>query len=311
MASPLSELLAEASDPTTPSTRLREISQLPNSSERTAVRQALAANPNLEGELLWELAIECPAAVADNPGLRLIQLREPAWWTQCGTGALLSLLSVMGEKAPDDARSHLFEQIATELTSDCTLQIRGDYTCSVSHDITIEWQPDRDTEPQKSEPCHATDSASDDFVLHFKCLGDYIGSIALMRKPETSVELCDVLEALLPSHQGALDWDTLSKCGWEEIDFGMDDAYWELDNCEPDLPDWQFDADLMTGYSGTVAVNDPTGCSHEILLPQGDPDFVKSNPVPEFDLSQVLFVQHLDSRLIVQRLRSAFLLEGA
>lgn len=309
MDSTLAKLLAEASDPTTPSTRLRAISQLQNASERTAIRQALAANPNLDEELLWELAIEFPAAVADNPGLQLNQLREPAWWTQCGTGALLSLLSVMREKAPEQARSFLFEQIATDLISDCKLQVCGEYSCSISRDITVEWQHEWDSKPETSVLSHATDSASEDFILHFKCLGDYIGSIALMRKPETSAKLCDALESLLPSQQGALDWDTLSRCGWEEIDFGMDDAYWELDHHEPNLPDWEFDAELMNDYGGTVTVNDPTGCSHVIPVPPGDTDFVKSNPVPEFDLSQVLSVQYPEPQLIIKRLRAAFLLE--
>lgn len=309
MASPLAELLAEASDPTTPTTRLREISQHQSTSERTAIRKTLAANPNLDEELLWELAIECPAAVADNPWLQLIQLREPAWWTQCGTGALLSLLSVMRQKAPEQARSYLLKQITRELTSNCPLQVRGEYTCSVSHDITIEWQPDWDGESEKSDPLHATDSASEDFALHFKCLGAYAGSIALMNKAKASVELCDALEALIPSRQDSLDWGTLYRCGWEEIDFGMDDAYWELDHHVPNLPDWEFDADLMNDYSGTVTVNDPTGCSHVIRVPPGDPDFVKSNPVPEFDLSQVLSVQYPEPQLIIKRLRAAFLLE--
>lgn len=309
MDSPLAKLLAEASDPATPAKRLRAISQNKNTSERSAVQQALAANPNLDEELLWGLAIECPAAVADSPGLQLIQLREPAWWTQCGSGALLSLLSVLGEKAPEQARGFLFEQIATDLTADCTLQVRGEYSCSISHDITVEWQDEWDSDPETSAPSHATDSASEDFILHFKCLGDYIGSIALMLKPETSVELCHAVEALLPSDQSALDWITLSRCGWQEIDFGMDDAYWELEHHEPNLPDWEFGADLMNDYSGTVTVTDPTGYSHVIPDPPGDPDFVKSNPVPEFDLSQALSMQHLESRLIVSRLRSAFLLE--
>ena len=127
MTKALAGLLAEASDPQTPSTRLREISQLQNASERTAVRQVLAANRNLDEELLWELAIEFPAAVADNPGLQLIQLREPAWWTICGTGALLSLLSVMGEKAPEQVRGHLFDIMTRDLMLACPLELKTDY----------------------------------------------------------------------------------------------------------------------------------------------------------------------------------------
>lgn len=138
MAKTLAELLGEASDPQTPTARLKAISNRKRKSERTALLVVLAANPNIAEDLLWELAIEFPAAVVSNPLLQLIQLREPAWWTQCGTGPLLSLLSVMGVNAPEQARDFLFQTLVDELMSHGDFSLKGEYTLSFSHDISID-----------------------------------------------------------------------------------------------------------------------------------------------------------------------------
>ncbi len=319
MTKALAGFLAEASDPQTPSTRLREISQLQNASERTAVRQVLAANPNLDEELLWELAIEFPAAVADNPGLQLIQLREPSWWTICGTGPLLSLLSVMGEMAPEQVRGHLFDTMTRDLMLSCPLELKSDYGWVAHNSITVKYTKpnddddfdDRDDDDEAPDFEAHNDQECDQvvkgFTLSLRCAGESYSSFWDYKAPSAPVELCDLLEALLRAKGDPIDLTALAACGWSVgDDFEMGGPDWSIDRCDPDLPDWDF----RKGGWGSVTVTDPTGCSHEVSIDDSGVDVEFSPPTLKYDLWQALSMQDLQVNTIGSMLRAAFLLEG-
>lgn len=89
----------------------------------------------------------------------------------------------------------------------------------------------------------------------------------------------------------------------------MDDGYWDLDDYEPDLPGWEFSADIQGDGSGAVTVTDPNGLSHEVDIDQPDYDYNHSDRIVEDDLAQVLSLQGLDARTNQSRLKAAFLLE--
>ena len=318
MAKTLAELLVEASDPQTPAARLKAISNRKRKSERTALREALAANPNIAEDLLWELAIEFPAAVCNNPGLQLIQLREPAWWTCCGTGALLILLSVMREKAPDQARSYLFDTFTRGLMLACPLELKSDYGWVAEDSITIEWTKQNDDEDDRDDHDEAPDfddhndqdceQVIQDFTLSLSCEGESYSSFWDYKAPSTPLELCDLLEALLTAKGEPIDLTALAACGWSVgDDVEMGDPDWSIDRSDPDLPNWDF---KHSGW-GSVTVTDPTGWSHEVSFDDSGDGYNFSDPTLKYDLWQALSMQDLQADTIASMLRAAFLLEGA
>jgi len=311
MAKTLAELLAEASDPQTPTARLKAISNRKRESERTALREVLAANPNIAEDLLWELAIEFPAAVVSNPLLQLIQLRESAWWTQCGTGPLLSILSVMGAIASEQARSFLFKSITDCLMLESPFSLTGIFTMSFSEEISVEWSPqgehgaDSDCEDDSSE----SEEFIQNFTLDFKCSVESYSRLEVESEPAYSKELYMILVALLPEGGGSPDLDLLADYGWSVDSDSMDDGYWELDSHDPSLPDWDLNCEIMGDGSGTVTVTDPTGLSHEIMIGECNYDSEDSTPTLDIDLVETLISRSLDAKTFLSTLKAAFLLE--
>ena len=109
--------LIEAADSSTSAKRLRELSDWADSKERNKIREVLAANPNIDNALVWELAADHPSQVADNPQFKLLLLSSEPWWEECDSQALIQLLALR-QDVSDSARIHLAKLIWDELTWD-------------------------------------------------------------------------------------------------------------------------------------------------------------------------------------------------
>ena len=107
MTSTLESELTEASNPSTSSKRLRELSRRRRKRERNRLRQAIAANPNAEEDLLLELAPDHPKEVIDNPRFQLLQLSETAWREKCDLRCLCSLALAAGEDSTPSLKTAL------------------------------------------------------------------------------------------------------------------------------------------------------------------------------------------------------------
>jgi hypothetical protein len=64
-----------ATNPETAPEILRELSQ----SDDRAIRQAVAGNPNVPIDILWEIILDFPQAVVDNPVFEWLTLENPNW----------------------------------------------------------------------------------------------------------------------------------------------------------------------------------------------------------------------------------------
>jgi len=100
MARSLDELLAEASDPTTHLSRLRQLSERKRKNERTQIRAALSSNPNSDLALLSVLSAEFPSDVLNNPTLEFLQFAEPGAWQDFPLKGLLAMLLSYGNQPP-------------------------------------------------------------------------------------------------------------------------------------------------------------------------------------------------------------------
>ncbi len=116
--------LIEAADPSTSPERLGQLSSWPNLEERKQLREILAANPNVESSLLWELAAEHPLQVVNNEQFKILCLSAEPWWEDCGSLALIQLLS-MDKQVSGSARSHLVRLIWDELTWDLGINLES------------------------------------------------------------------------------------------------------------------------------------------------------------------------------------------
>ena len=114
MTKEIDAALIEAADTSTSAKRLRELSDWADTEERNKIREALAANPNIDNALLWELAADHPSQVADNLQFRLLLLDSEPWWEDCDSQALIQLLA-LGKDVSDSARIHLAKLIWDEL----------------------------------------------------------------------------------------------------------------------------------------------------------------------------------------------------
>jgi hypothetical protein len=96
MASTLESALTEAGDPSTSPKRLRELSLRKRKNERNQLRAVIAANPNVEQDLLLELAADHPKEVIGNPRFQLLQLSGEAWCENSNLHSLCSLALATG-----------------------------------------------------------------------------------------------------------------------------------------------------------------------------------------------------------------------
>lgn len=116
--------LIEAADPSTSPERLGRLSSWPDLEERKQLRQILAANPNIESSLLWELAADYPLQVVNNERFKLLCLSAEPWWEDCESLALIQLLS-MDKDVSGSARSYLARLIWDELTWDLGINLES------------------------------------------------------------------------------------------------------------------------------------------------------------------------------------------
>ena len=105
MPSAIDAALVEAGDPETSPERLRELSDWKRSHERARLRQAIAANPNADDDLLCSLASDYPREVVGNPRFQLLQLSGEAWWEEWDLRSLCSLTLAAGKQAPPSLKS--------------------------------------------------------------------------------------------------------------------------------------------------------------------------------------------------------------
>jgi len=100
MSITLESALVEAGKPSTSPKRLRELSLRKRKNERNQLRPVIAANPNVEEDLLLELAADHPKEVIGNPRFNLLELSGESWWEDCELHSLCSLALAAGKDAP-------------------------------------------------------------------------------------------------------------------------------------------------------------------------------------------------------------------
>lgn len=127
MSSTLESALIEAVNPSTSPKRLRELSLRKRKNERDQLRPVIAANPNVDDDLLLQLAADYPKEAIGNPRFKLLQLSGEAWWDQC---ELPSLFALMGTgMAPMNASIEAvllegFNTFLRDLSSDVKGEVR-------------------------------------------------------------------------------------------------------------------------------------------------------------------------------------------
>ncbi|MEB3270694.1 MAG: hypothetical protein VKJ44_03460 [Synechococcus sp.] len=99
--------LVEASDPQTSPKRLRQLGDWKRRHERARLRQAIAANPNADDDLLCSLASDHPREVVCNPRFQLLQLSSETWWEDWDAHSLCSLALAAGKDTSLSLKSAL------------------------------------------------------------------------------------------------------------------------------------------------------------------------------------------------------------
>ncbi|MFM8259961.1 MAG: hypothetical protein ACKN83_09090 [Vulcanococcus sp.] len=127
MANRIEGELYEARDPSTSPERLRLLSDRKRRHERDQLRQIIATNPNVDEDLLLELAADYPKEVISNPSFQLLQLSGDAWWETCDLRSLCSLALASGKEAPPFLKPALKSLIQN-------------IYCEYSEMVSLEWQ---------------------------------------------------------------------------------------------------------------------------------------------------------------------------
>ena len=142
MSRSIDAILNEAGSPETRPDRLRELSKSERRHLRSRLRKAIAANPNVDDDLLWALAADHPKEVISNPRFQLLELSGKSWWEDCETVAVFKLLVELRENAPAEAHTHLIHQIANMLTESDSLEMNMEWHMNFERRITVNWRAD-------------------------------------------------------------------------------------------------------------------------------------------------------------------------
>ncbi|MEA5474274.1 hypothetical protein VB716_08575 [Synechococcus sp. CCY9201] len=290
----------EARSPDTSPARLRQLAKT------KILRPLIAANPNVDEELLWELAVDHPEAVIKNPKMDLFDLGVDPWWERCESAALLKLLVELGVNAPQRGRDQLVHSIADELRESSPLAFRMEWHQRLTRHIFIAVAQDTSEADSSDESIGSDDQdAQDDafwsnaddkeqeeysFTLEFcsiveDCFFDL--EIGNSWKPHDSATLLKILIALGLSESGKMDLTALP-WDYEHNSTLGGQGYWQIDKVDPDLPGWEFDLDVDGFGEGVLTVIDPTGFGHHRdISSEADQDYL--NPELDRDLAELLF----------------------
>jgi hypothetical protein len=121
-----------ATNPETSPAILRELSQ--NGDRK--IRQAVAGNPNVPIEILWELVADCPNEIITNPLFLLIPLENPNWIQDIPQEKLVKLLL----NHPEVPEIFALESLKYNYSLD-EYNIRQCAVWAITRDpdITVEW----------------------------------------------------------------------------------------------------------------------------------------------------------------------------
>lgn len=275
MPSSIDAALNEAGNPETRPERLQQLSEWKRRHERSRLRKAIAANPNVDDDLLLALAADHPKEVISNPRFQLLELSGKTWWKDCEAAAVFKLLVELGENAPAEARTHLIQQIVDMLTEFESLEMNMEWHMSFSKRVTVNWQAvsvdddddgdddDSDATDKKraKEACQAI-PVKQVFSIQFSCVVEE--NLYFLRPPCEIEDPRALIEELIQDPEGGDLLAILEQHGWEAEGDSTpgDQGFWEIESVDPQLEDWEFDSDLFGDGSGVVAITDPTGKVH-------------------------------------------------
>jgi hypothetical protein len=294
--------LSEAADPSTSTARLRQLSRLKHKGIRQPLREVIAANSNVDERLLWDLALDCPHQVVENPVFRLLSLTNESWWERCGTVPLMRLLARMGPEAPEPARIYLLEQLVDAL-ADLESSQRGEILWRWEEDIEIAWNP------VTQMSCKENDRKVNEHRQTFQiCTGvdPFPGYYTLNPgdRPESACDLIALLEALFSCAEDYVA-DLEFGNGWFlELEGTNSSSSLDIISIHPVLPDWGF----CINNDHSLIVTDPAGFMHSISLSTDDvEEFHRINSIRDQLLGSVF--QGFETGLqAIDELRSAFCL---
>jgi len=306
MTTPLEAALIEACATTTSQERLRQLSEWTQPDECSRLRQTIAANPNVDEDLLWELAVDHSDVVIWNPKMGQFDPCDDPWWERCESAALLKLLVELGEKAPHRGRDRLVQCIADELRESSPLGFRMEWHQRITHHVFVEVAQDTtETYISNESPGSDDQDGQDDdfwsnafnkkpeefsFALEFcsiveDCFFDL--EIGNSWQPHDSAALMNGLIALGLSKSGKMDLNTLPWDYKHDSTLGGQ-GYWHIDKVDPDLAGWEFDLDVDGFGEGVLTVTDPTGVRHhKDISREADQDYL--NPELDRNLADLLF----------------------
>ncbi|MEA5474273.1 hypothetical protein VB716_08570 [Synechococcus sp. CCY9201] len=294
--------LADAADPSTAPARLHQLSSLKRKGIRQPIRAVIAANPNVDENLLWDLAQDCSQQVVDNPVFKLLLLENDAWWKRCGTTALIRLLARMGPEAPEPARIYLLEQLVDAL-ADLESSQRGEILWRWEEDIEITWKP------VTKMSCKENDRKVNEHRQTFQiCTGvDPFPGYSTLSPGDRPESACDLIELLEMLFSCAEDYvaDLEFGNGWFlELEGTNSSSSLEIISIHPVLPDWGF----CVSNDHSLMITDPAGLVHSISLSTDEvEESYRINSIGDQLLGSVF--QGFETGLqVVDELRSAFCL---
>jgi len=267
-------LLHEAQSPITDSGKLWEIkdsefSALSPPEIRTLIR-ALVDNPNTDEELLIELMREWPnQAFASTRIWRKFQAysemnRREVFNVICH--ALPALEVLVETPASHKAIINLLEsELLNRLNG---LPCHFDWKIISSHEISIDWQPDKELKEQGDDGDAPAESPQD-FTVNF--VGAINNENALLESPAEVNDIRMLFAELDANNSGAELFEILERHGWNSSNCASGDGcVFEIESVELELDDWNMsDYSISVDGSGTLCVIDPSGEEHDIDLPAG------------------------------------------
>lgn len=294
--------LTAAADPLTAPARLHQLSRLKRKGIRQPLREVIAANPNVDEQLLWDLAQDCPHQVVDNPVFRLLSLENDSWWERCGRSALIRLLARMGPEAPEPARIYLLEQLV-EALAELDPNQRGEILWSWEEDIEIIWNPihqvgsqDNHQKEHERRQVFQVCTGLDPFPGYYRLNGG--------DRPESGSDLILILEALVScAEEFVSDLDIGN--GWRlELESADSSSNLDIISVDPTLPDWEFCID----NDHSLQVIDPAGLMHSISLSTDNVEESHRINSIQNQLLSVIFKGFGNAYQVIDEVRRAFCL---
>lgn len=249
-------LLKEAADPSTSKPRLLQLSRLKGKNIRQHIRALIAANPNVDEKLLWNLAQDCDQEVIDNPVFRRLLHDNATWWKRCGTTALIRLLARMGAEATEASRTYLFEQIVDDLIKLDSSQ-RGEMTWCWEEDIEITWNTSLQADGQGTKECRQkfqVNTGVSPFPSYY--------TLIVGHRPETPPDLVLLLKALITLSSDFVSGLEIYEDWQLKLEGSDSSSSLSVDSIDPDISDWGFEVDNDHRLKAT----DPAGFLHCIQL---------------------------------------------